>query len=133
MANCMPPRDQGPLTLTRLGGLNPYVVPLAGAAWAEFRVQNYAAARLGMTLSSTHVDGGLLVDAAAFEGRIEAGVAALVRGRLGRWFAEATVGWAPWLARQPGHPAVSGFVLLGTDWGPVRTPPRPAAAPPGTP
>lgn len=112
--------DATPLTRFPVGGLNPYVVPLAGAAWAELRAERFVAGRLGATLRSPHVDGGLLLDAVAFDRRLAAGLGALLRGRLGRWFAEATVGWSPWLPRQPGYPAVSAWVLLGTGWGPLR-------------
>lgn len=38
------------LYAARVGGQVPYVVPLAGAAWAEFRAHTYAAARVGLAL-----------------------------------------------------------------------------------
>ncbi len=109
--------QQTDLTRTRLGGLNPYVVPLAGAGWAEFWVENYAAGRAGLTLKTKHVEAGVLVDAAAFEGTIATGLAGTVRGTWRRWFAEATVGWAPGIPRQDGVWRVAMWALIGTDWG----------------
>lgn len=43
-------RGQDRVLRTRLGGLNPYVVPLAGAAWAEWLVERYVAGRAGYAL-----------------------------------------------------------------------------------
>lgn len=39
-----------PTTRSLIGGLNPYVVPLAGAAWGEFRAVDYVALRAGPSL-----------------------------------------------------------------------------------
>ena len=109
--------NQTDLTKTRAGGLNPYVVPLAGAGWAEWWVDNYAAMRAGLTVQTKHVEAGVLADAVAFEGRIETGLAALLRGTYRRWFAEATLGWAPGIPRQEGVSRLALWVLVGTDWG----------------
>ena len=43
-------RGQDELSRTLVGGLNPYVVPLAGAAWGELRMDDYVAGRLGPSL-----------------------------------------------------------------------------------
>jgi len=43
-------RGQDELSRTLVGGLNPYVVPLAGAAWGELRMDEYVAGRLGPSL-----------------------------------------------------------------------------------
>ena len=40
--------NQDDVVATRLGGLTPYHVPLAGAAWAEFWVEDYAMTRAGL-------------------------------------------------------------------------------------
>lgn len=108
---------QTDLTRTRMGGLNPYVVPLAGAGWAEWWVENYAAGRAGLTLQTKYVEAGVLADAAAFEGTITTGLAAMLRGTFRRWFAEATLGWAPSIPRQEGVSRLALWVLIGTDWG----------------
>lgn len=105
------------LTATRLGGLNPYVVPLAGAGWAEFWVQNYAALRVAVTWATRYSEIGLAADGAAFESRFEGGFALLLKGRWRRFFVESDLGYAPWIFRQPGISRVSAWVLAGADWG----------------
>ncbi len=111
---------QDQLTRTRLGGLNPYVVPLAGAGWAEFWVENYVAGRLGLTWTGRFLEVGALVDAAAFDDQTAAGFALLARGRWRRYFAEAELGWAPWIKRQPDVLPLSGWILVGAEWGRFR-------------
>ncbi len=108
---------------TRLGGLNPYVVPLAGAAWAEFWVESYVALRGGPSLRTPLPGRGphtlelsLLADVAGFEGQSAVGFAALASWRYRRLFVNASLGWAPWITRQEGIGRTAGFVLLGADW-----------------
>jgi hypothetical protein len=105
------------LTATRLGGLNPYVVPLAGAGWAEFWVQDYAALRVAVTWATRWSELGLAADGAAFEGRFEGGFAFLLKGKWRRFFVETDLGWAPWIPRQPGISRVSAWLMIGADWG----------------
>ena len=109
-------QGQTDLTRTRLGGENPYVVPLAGAAWAEWWVESYVAGRLGVTWKNRWAEVGLAADAAAFEGRIVSGFALLARATWSRYFVDTTFGYAPWIVRQPGYLPLSLFVLAGTDW-----------------
>jgi hypothetical protein len=111
------------LMRTRLGGLNPYVVPLAGAAWAEFWVESYIALRGGPSLRAPLPGRGphtlelsLVSDFAGFDGRTELGFAALASWRYRRLFVNASFGCAPWLTRQPGIGRTAGFVLFGADW-----------------
>lgn len=117
------------LTATRLGGNNPYSVPLAGAAWAEFWVEDYAALRIGPEVGRTsgpHTWAVQLVsDLVVFDlhdapddalPRTEAGFS--LGGRYdnrGR-FVEAALGWAPWLPR-PDSLAMTGWVRAGLTWG----------------
>jgi hypothetical protein len=94
---------------TRIGSSNPYVVPLAGAAWAEWWVEDYAAFRGGAMVQTAPVDVGLIADAAAFDGQRAVGFGAMARARLPKgWGLSLDAGWAPWLARAQG-PAVSVF------------------------
>jgi hypothetical protein len=109
-------RDQDFLTLTRLGGLNPYVVPLAGAAWAEFRTQSYAAARLGPVLQGESGRIALVVDAVVFDGRRELGTGAMGRFVHGDLFVEASIGFAPTVERRGDVPPVSAWLRAGLDW-----------------
>jgi hypothetical protein len=116
--------NQDYLTRTRLGGLNPYVVPLAGAAWAEFWVQSYMALRAGPSLRVRLPGRGPhsleltpVADVVGFDGRTEVGFGLLTRWRYRRLFLEAAGGYAPWLKRQEGIARTAGFLLLGADWG----------------
>ena len=109
---------QTDLTRTRLGGLNPYVVPLAGAAWAEWWVERYAAGRAGLLLRTRYTEIGAAVDAAAFNDTVATGFALLLRGHLRRYFAEAAVGYAPWVPRQEGISRASLWIEAGTRWSP---------------
>jgi hypothetical protein len=108
--------NQSDLTKTRAGGSNPYVVPVAGAGWAEWLVQDYVAGRLGVTWRGRWVEIGALADAAAFEGGIVSGFAATGRVKWRTWFLETELGWAPWIERKEGVSRVSLWFLLGTDW-----------------
>jgi len=111
---------QGPLTRTRLGGLTPYVVPLAGAAWGEWWVEDYAAVRMGLVAGPPALRGGVLVDAASFDGGSGAGFAATAEGRWRRSYADLKLGWAPWIPRADGVSRVSLYFRLGVDWAPLR-------------
>lgn len=115
--------NQDAILRTRLGGLNPYVVPLSGAAWAEFWVENYVALRAGPSLrtplpgrASHSLEIALVSDVVGFDGRTAVGFGSLVTWRYRRLFANASLGWAPWIERQPGIARVAGFVLVGADW-----------------
>ncbi|MEQ1567707.1 MAG: hypothetical protein ABMA64_18850, partial [Myxococcota bacterium] len=54
------------LFATRLGGMTPYHVPLAGAAWAEFWVEDYAATRAGLRVKLGPIAPAAAVDAAVW-------------------------------------------------------------------
>lgn len=133
-------RNQDFITRTRLGGLNPYVVPLAGAAWAEFWVESYLALRAGpsvrVRLPSRRVtehslELAAVSDVAGFDGRTELGFGLLGRWRYGRYSLDAALGYAPLVHRQEGISRVTGFLLFGTDWSPLRRPtPKPAPVTP---
>ena len=109
-------RSQDFLTLTRVGGLNPYVVPVAGAGWAEWWVENYLAARAGLLWQGEHAQAGVVIDVAAFDSDIKAGTA-LVAGAHGRrWFIDAALGYAPAILRQPDVSRTSLWILAGASW-----------------
>ena len=115
--------SQDELNLSRLGGLNPYVVPLAGAAWAEWWVEDYAALRVGPRLTAGSFELALMSDLAVFDGQRAVGFAALGGWKKARRFVDLSVGYAPWIPRQDDVGRVSVYVLGGVDWG------RRAAAP----
>ena len=130
--------NQDDLLRTRLGGLNPWVVPLAGAAWAEWWVEDYAAARLGGTVGAGEpgakqvgVRVSPFVDLATFDGDAAAGFGLGVRAWRGRLFADLTGGVAPWITRQDNVGRTSVWFAVGWDWG-TRAGPS-DAGPPGPP
>lgn len=106
--------NQDALTTTRLGGLSPYVVPLAGAAIAEFRVEDYAATRLGAAWTSDTVRVALFADGAWYDGSTAVGFGSAAHLVHGPWFTDLAVGYSPWLPRQQGL-ALGGWALAGWD------------------
>jgi hypothetical protein len=124
------------LLRARIGGTTPYVVPLAGAAWGEFWVEDYAVARVGPSVGLGFGDAGVRVspfaDLAGFsDPSVDLGPAApgplTLRGDLGlglgvrawwkRFYADATGGYSPTIERQPGYSRASVSFSLGADWG----------------
>ena len=122
-------QGQDALSRSRLGGLNPYVVPLAGAAWAEFWVDTHAAARLGPSLEVGPVRVDAVVDAAVWREASEwgrtppaapvtraVGFGLLTRVQPGRLRVDLDGGLAPWLPRQEGL-AWTVWTAVAVDWG----------------
>jgi len=105
------------LSTTRLGGLNPYVVPLAGAGWAEWWVEDYAAARVGPALSGERGGLSAVVDAALFDGQSAVGFGLLTTLNIKALTLDTDLGYAPWISRQEDVGRWSVLVLLGRDWG----------------
>jgi len=118
-------QGQSVLTRTRVGGMNPYVVPVAGAGWAEWWAQTYAIARLGPRLALesgqstfTHavvVDAGT-VDDAWSDATTVWGVGLLNRWDGEAWFVQTDLGWAGGVERADGVSAWSGWLLFGRGW-----------------
>lgn len=120
---------QDALSRTRVGGLSPYVVPLAGAGWAEFWVESVAAVRIGPSLKIKRTELEALLDGAVWStptdwgaspgGAPTSGWGTALRVRSGwaeRGFVEVDLGYAPTLERPGGFPAVKGWLLTGVDW-----------------
>ncbi len=105
-------------TATRLGGLNPYVVPLAGAAWAEFWVEDYAAVRAGPALNLGDWTLAPVGDVATFDADAAYGLALTARWEHGRWDIDGAVGVAPDLDRPDGVTAGAAYFRLA--YGPIR-------------
>ncbi len=126
--------DADAVVATRVGGMTPYHVPLAGAAWAELWVEDVLATR--GTLAVKVLDGEDrfvlhgAVDAVAWTGTgdplapLRDGVAVGLESGL-TWtrdavFLETKVGYAPGLQRQPGIWPVPVYLLAGIDGAPLR-------------
>jgi hypothetical protein len=112
-------RGQDDLTRTRLGGLNPYVVPLAGLAWAEHWVERYLALRAGPRLVLGPLEVSLVADVAWFDaGERRVGLGLLGRLDLAPWFVEASLGHAPDAPRAPGLGRTTAWLSIGRAWAP---------------
>ncbi len=115
---------QSVLTATRVGGLNPYVVPIAGAGWGEWWAGSYAAARVGPQATWTHgdstwshavvLDAAVLQDVRTTETTEAWGIGALHRWSGARWFVAADVGLGVGVERASGGLAMDALVLVGT-------------------
>lgn len=103
------------VTSTRLGGLNPYVVPLAGAGWAEFWVEDYVAVRVGPRLRYREQWLAPVVDGAWFDGRAAWGAGAMAHGSWRGWGLDLGFGLAPEL-RPAGALASSTYVRVSLDF-----------------
>lgn len=114
---------------TRLGGMTPYHVPLAGAAWAEFWVEDYAALRLGAASRFGAFTVPVFLDTAVWTLPAATtspdptdgwamGLLTGLRWNRDTWFVQGDVGWSPTLDRQPGVWPVALFFHVGTAWRP---------------
>ncbi|MCA9490594.1 MAG: hypothetical protein KC621_11755 [Myxococcales bacterium] len=119
--------DADDLLATRLGGMTPYHVPVAGLAWAEVWAQDLVAARLGAQWTHGGLEVPVFVDGAAWilpedrsspdpDAAATVGFGGGLGYRSGTWSARTTVGVAPFWERPEGTWPVSVFFLLGTDW-----------------
>ena len=119
---------QDDIVSTRLGGLTPYHVPLAGAAWAEFWVEDYAMTRAGVQWRLGPFSLAEVVDFGVWnypedttlpnppDSQGAYGFAAIGGLRANGWFVDTSVGWAPALPRRDAVRPVSVYLLFGTDW-----------------
>ncbi len=121
--------NEDDLTRPRLGGLNPYVVPLAGAPWAAWLSERFVAFQLSAPIAvwgevelSPLIDLIYLEDperadrSALSESRSEgwlAGLGLLLDMRLGAWQVDVKAGWAPPLRWQRRQPHFSAYLLVG--------------------
>lgn len=116
---------------TRIGGVNPYEVPLAGAVWAEIWTESYAALRVGPEFAGARGrlawTTSLVVDLVAHDEGGDVGVAGNARFAWGPRWLEVAVGSSPTLPR-PGIVPLSAFVRIGQDWTPLRRRPRSGTA-----
>lgn len=113
--------DADTMAWTRLGGLTPYGVPLAGAGWFEFWAEDYAAVRAGPELQLGPVRAAAVLDAAVFHDPREttdraAGLGLLLGARHRRYFGELSGGYAAWVPRADGTSPWSLWFRLGSDW-----------------
>ncbi|MCB9532689.1 MAG: hypothetical protein H6737_06450 [Alphaproteobacteria bacterium] len=104
------------VTQVRLGGLNEYVVPLAGAAWAEFWVEDYAAVRVGPRLNLGAHWLAPVLDAATFDGQQAWGTGGYVHLGVKAWSFDLAAGIAPGLDRPGRSWAGSTYAKVAVDF-----------------
>lgn len=112
--------EQDDLTRTRIGGMTPYEVPLAGTAWFEFWEEDYAVSRTGLAATGEHAWAGATLDAGTVGGGVW-GLAAHGGWTRGAWELEGSLAWGGGVPRQDGASAWSLYLMLERPWGPVRT------------
>jgi len=105
--------NQDDVLKTRVGGLNPYVVPLAGAGWGEFWVEDYVAARAGMGWRGDALRVDVLADLVTFDDRNATGVGLDAGWQRGRWSVDGAVGWSPWIERADGVAPWTVWLAVG--------------------
>ena len=119
-------RGEDDLTRVRLGGLNPYVVPLAGAPWAAYLASHLAAVSLsGQARVWREVEAGMFFDGAVLEDAQRtghsgqgtlAGAGLLADGRLGRAQLDLRAGWSPGWHWRSGGGNFAFLLACGYTW-----------------
>jgi hypothetical protein len=114
------------LVRLRVGGLNPYVVPIAGAPWAALLSGRLAAAhatlhvRLWRELEAGVMIDGVVVDdvhrTAPARAGGEVGLGAFADLRLGAWQIDVRAGWSPTITPDDLAGGVSVWASLGWAW-----------------
>lgn len=113
------------LTSTRVGGQNPYVVPVSGAGWGEWWATSYAVARLGpqlrietaqRTILLAPVVDGVLVDDVRFGATRGWGAGLLSSLEMSRLTFDGSIGWGGGLPRAEGVRSVGAWFGVGHPW-----------------
>lgn len=107
-----------------LGGMNPFVVPVAGLPWASLITGRYLVVQPSLHYRLwREIEAGVLVDIAGVSdirraGELDefgaaAGFGGFVDARLGSWQADLRVGWSPDFNWQSAGPHVGVMVAVG--------------------
>ena len=99
--------------------MTPYDVPLAGAAWLEFRVEDYVVSRTGFTASSEQAWVGATLDAGTVGGGVW-GLAAHGGWTRGAWELEGSLAWGGGVPRQDGVSPWSLYLMIERPWSAIR-------------
>jgi len=113
------------VTRPLMGGMNPYVLPISGAAWGAYRPDavahgtGHVMLRLGESELGVAVDGAVMPSIAEFRDvRVDGvtgvwGTSIVADVRLGRWQLDARVGYAPHRAPLRTRPQLGGWLSIG--------------------
>lgn len=115
------------LNRARVGGLNPYVVPLAGAPWAAFLSDRHLALRWSWHFRLyKELEAGILGDLVWLtdasrtgqgEDRAMAGVGLFADWQLGAFQIDLALGWCPTVERHSQGGSLGALAALGWQWG----------------
>ncbi len=115
------------LTRRRLGGLNPWVVPIAGLPWGSLVSGRYVTSQFGLRWAGWNdhelgifVDGGAVADIRR-TGDLDdfgpaAGAGMLADLRFGPWKVDTRLGWAYPFSWLEARPSLSFWVSTGRTW-----------------
>ena len=108
------------VTRTRVGGLHPYGVPLAGAGWAEWWAEDYVVGRLGLSMGDPagvperrSLRLAMVVDAGNVDGLGVTGLGTLLDADWGGLFGRVHAGYLPSAVRPPGVSRLSMYLSAG--------------------
>ena len=110
----------------RVGGMNPYVVPIAGAPWAAFLSERFVAAELSLHFEvSQNIDVGMLsngvyLDDVARTGTSDSGfqwgIGLLFDFRKGPYQLDIRAGWSPSMRWISNAGSFAAFLAFGRNW-----------------
>jgi len=107
----------------RLGGMNPYVVPVAGMSWAESWAQYYMASRAGLEYADDTLGFSIFADHAYYSQELHETSHALGVGTgfwliWDDWRLDLAAGYAPVAQRAADAKVapISGWITVGRDW-----------------
>jgi hypothetical protein len=115
------------LTRARVGGLNPYVVPLAGAPWAAFISEKFLSlesswhVRIFDQIEAGILLQGILIEDVTREGRIDTydflfGLGAFIDARFWGFQLDIRAGWSPSIDWQSSSGQFGLYCGLGWQW-----------------
>ncbi|HCH63033.1 MAG: hypothetical protein CL927_11065 [Deltaproteobacteria bacterium] len=113
------------LSSTRVGGMNPYVVPVSGAGWAEWWAESYAVARAGpqltiesvqQSISVAPVLDGVLVEDVRFGPAHGWGLGLLTELEIRQLTIDGSLGWGGGLVRADGVRRWAGWLSIARSW-----------------
>jgi hypothetical protein len=107
-----------------LGGMNPFVIPVAGLPWSSLRADRYLVGQTSFHFRLWRdVEAGVLMNAAAVSdirrtGDVDdvgaaAGFGAFLDARLGTWQGDLRLGWSPDFNWQADAPHLSVLAAVG--------------------
>ena len=112
--------NQDNISKMRLGGLNPYVVPFAGAGWGEWWVEDYLVSRVGsitqIPIKKLQMELGIHSDLGYFQNISAISFGQYTGVSYNDWKGIIHWGMAPWIERQDGVSFFSSYISIARGW-----------------